>query len=175
MKREELEPGWFYSDGKDGVRELISVDRHGGDQDQVTYRLLWAKVTLSYCSLQARMVSCLGSTVTCQMGSFAAWAKSRMNREECDALLMRLKARRVKLSPGERAFMDSALQEAAGSIPAGTLISVDLTEGRAVGGLERKGLLVRRPGEAEFTALGAAWLQDAAQRRAAEATQAIRG
>ncbi|RQP96545.1 hypothetical protein [Burkholderia stagnalis] len=64
---------------------------------------------------------------------------------------------KVKLSPGEEYFMRSVLREA-GLVSAGTRVSFDHTEGRAVSGLAKKGLLVRLDGEAQLTEAGAAWL-----------------
>lgn len=63
----------------------------------------------------------------------------------------------LKLSVGEEAFMRSVLEEA-GRSPVGTLVSFDHTEGRAVSGLAKKGMVVRKSGEVEITEAGAAWL-----------------
>ena len=82
-------------------------------------------------------------------------------------------ADKEKLSPGELAFMASALDEAGGKITAGTMINYDHTEGRAVGGLEKKGLVCRHKGEVEVTAIGENWLFDAAAERAIEAKRII--
>lgn len=68
----------------------------------------------------------------------------------------------VKLSFGEEAFMQSVLKEA-GPASAGSTVSYDHMEGRAVSGLAKKGLVVRHVGEVELTALGAAWLSQAAK------------
>jgi hypothetical protein len=68
----------------------------------------------------------------------------------------RLQAAKVKLSPGEAAFVESVRKELGGDkAREGTLISYDHTEGRAVAGLEKKGL-VRRVcgGEIALQALG---------------------
>lgn len=69
---------------------------------------------------------------------------------------------KVKLSLGEEAFMKSVLKEA-GPASAGSTVSYDHTEGRAVSGLAKKGLVLRRVGEVELTALGAEWLRQAAK------------
>ncbi|WP_186157236.1 hypothetical protein [Burkholderia gladioli] len=63
----------------------------------------------------------------------------------------------VRLSFGEDAYMRSVLKEA-GRITAGTLVSFDQTEGRAVSGLAKKGLVVRLDGEVQITDAGAMWL-----------------
>ncbi|WP_157662086.1 hypothetical protein [Burkholderia ubonensis] len=68
----------------------------------------------------------------------------------------------VKLSFGEEVFMRSVLKEA-GRAKAGMLVSFDHTEGRAVSGLAKKGLVVRidRTREVQITDAGAAWLETA--------------
>ncbi|MCK8652985.1 Lrp/AsnC family transcriptional regulator [Ralstonia insidiosa] len=71
-------------------------------------------------------------------------------------------SRTVKLSVGEEAFMQSVLKEA-GPASAGSSVSYDHMEGRAVSGLAKKGLVVRHVGEVELTALGATWLRQAAK------------
>lgn len=69
---------------------------------------------------------------------------------------------KVKLSLSEEAFMKSVLKEA-GPALAGSTVSYDHTEGRAVSGLAKKGLVMRRVGDVELTALGAEWLSQAAK------------
>lgn len=63
----------------------------------------------------------------------------------------------VKLSVGEETFMKSVLTEA-GRATAGMRISFAHTEGRAVSGLAKKGLVLRLDDEVELTDIGAAWL-----------------
>ncbi|KVD92936.1 hypothetical protein WS63_07835 [Burkholderia stagnalis] len=70
------------------------------------------------------------------------------------------RSRSKKLSFGEEVFMKSVLAEA-GRADAGTLVSFDHTEGRAVSGLEKKGLVVRLDDEVRLTDVGAAWLATA--------------
>jgi hypothetical protein len=67
-----------------------------------------------------------------------------------------------KLSSGEDAFMRSVLVEA-GRAHTGTLVSFDHTEGRAVSGLAKKGLVVRLGDEVRLTDVGAAWLATVAE------------
>lgn len=68
----------------------------------------------------------------------------------------------VRLSLGEETFMMSVLAEA-GRASAGTLISYNHTEGRAVSGLAKKGMVVRLDGEVQLTDAGAAWLATAVE------------
>ncbi|AQH05756.1 hypothetical protein A9R05_42835 (plasmid) [Burkholderia sp. KK1] len=65
----------------------------------------------------------------------------------------------LKLSFGETAFMKSVLSEA-GRVRAGTLVTYDHTEGRAVAGLAKKGLVVKLDGQVQVTESGAAWLAE---------------
>lgn len=167
MKVADIQVGGFYHDGKAGVREVLSIGPDGSGMDRVEYRLLAAKVTQEYSYAKQRMVSIIGSTTSCHLTSFAAWAKTVLSKDECTDLLNTMDARRIKLSPGELAFMVSALDEAGGVITKGTAITFDPTEGRAVSGLEKKGLVVRLAGEVEITILGAAWFKNMDQARAA--------
>ncbi|KVO25108.1 hypothetical protein [Burkholderia ubonensis] len=68
----------------------------------------------------------------------------------------------VKLSFGEEVFMRSVIKEARRA-KAGMLVSFDHTEGRAVSGLAKKGLVVRidRTREVQITDAGAAKLETA--------------
>ena len=67
----------------------------------------------------------------------------------------------TQLSFGEAAFMKAVL-ERTGPAQAGTLVPFDHTEGRAVSGLAKKGLVVRLNREVQVTDAGAAWLAAAA-------------
>lgn len=165
MKVADIKVGGFYHDGKAAVREVLAIAPDGAGIERVEYRILAAKVTQEYRHAENRMVSVIGTTSSCHLASFAAWAKLGLSKADCDALLTRMAATRVKLSPGELAFMESALDEVGGEISSGTMISFDHTEGRAVGGLEKKELVVRHKGEVEVTELGAAWLRNATQVR----------
>ena len=69
--------------------------------------------------------------------------------------------------------MNSAMEEAGGKITAGTTISYNHMEGRAVGGLEKKGLVVRRKGEVEVTPVGEEWFSTAQAKREADAQRII--
>lgn len=173
MKCDDIKAGCFYYDGKSSVREVISIEPGAVGVERVEYRILAAKATKEYRHAEKQRVSIIGTTSFCQLASFAAWAKEGLSKVACDDLLLRLEASRVKLSFGELAFMESALDEAGGEIPPGTAITFDHTEGRAVGGLQKKLLVVRRDGEAEVTSLGAAWFRIAAEARKSEALAMI--
>lgn len=167
MKVEDIKVGGIYHDGKAAVREVLAIGANAAGIEQVEYRVLAAKVTQQYSYMEQRMVSVIGTTTTCHLASFAAWAKTGHSKTDCDDLMTRLAARRVKLSPGELAFMESVLDEIGNDLTPGTMLSYDHTEGRAVGGLAKKDLVVRHKGEVEVTKLGAAWLRNAAQARIA--------
>ena len=155
MKQSDIAPGVAYSDKKLGVREVVSIS--GGGNSVVTYRLLAAKVTEEYSWLQGTTVSLIGATFSMTLAAFAAWAEESLPGDALALRLAQLKAQAIKLSPGELAYMQDAMQEAGGAITAGTLIQFDHTEGRAVSGLAKKGLVERLDGEALVTELGAAW------------------
>lgn len=167
MNAADIQVGDIYHDGKLALREVLAIAPNVADMVRVEYRILAAKVEQEYSYTEKRMVPVIGSTSSCYLASFASWAKVRLEPAAGKVLLLELQARKVKLSPGEVCFIESALAEAGGEITPGTVISFDHTEGRAVGGLEKKGLVVRQKGEVEITELGAAWFRNAAQARIA--------
>ncbi|WP_341744670.1 hypothetical protein [Azonexus hydrophilus] len=165
MKQSEIQAGECYFDGKEGIREVVSIDPK---IPTVKYRLLSAKITQEYSWTKGQMVSLIGSETTCNLSSFASWAKHHVPQAEIGNIMLRIAAKKIKLAPGEKMFMNSALDESGGAIVEGTSISFDHTEGRAVSGLEKKGLLVRDNREVTVTALGAAWFANAAEARIAD-------
>lgn len=153
MKPQEIQVGHIYHDGKAGFREVVAIEAPSG----VRYRLLAAKVEREF-DRHGVAKSVLGVESTVTLAAFAAWAKVRYDAQEGAKVLLRKRAEKIKLSPGEIALIESVRQEMQdGPCTAGLLASYDHTEGRAVAGLEKKGL-VRRFGGAEFEllALGAA-------------------
>lgn len=153
MKQQEIQVGRIYHDGKAGLREVVAIEAPVG----VRYRLLAAKVEQEF-DRHGVAKSVLGVESAVTLAAFAAWAKEGYDAQEGDKVLLRMRAAKIKLSPGEIAFMESVKKEMQdGPCTAGMLASYDHTEGRAVAGLEKKGL-VRRfgGGEVELLALGAA-------------------
>lgn len=159
MKVKEIEGGHFYHDNKAGVREVLSIIEEADGNQIVEFRILAAKAAQEYDSDRREMVSVVGTTSRCLMSSFAAWAKVGMDELGAQALMTTMQAKKIKLPPGELAFMVSALDEVGGPLAEGLRIEITHTEGRAVSGLEKKGLLLRDKAtdEAVFTSLGAAW------------------
>lgn len=166
MKSKGIQVGGFYHDGKIGIREVISI----GDTfaQRVIYRILAAKVEQEYSYAEKKVVTTIGTTSECDLTSFAAWAKSHLSEIECRELLVDLTARKLRLPPGEQAFMDSVASECAGPefIPkAGSTISYVFNETRQARGIEKKGLATVDAGRAgsggdiTLTALGAAWIR----------------
>lgn len=153
MKLSEIKVGHIYHDGKQGLREVVDVNRI---QSVVRYRLLAAKNERQLS--QNNWSSVLGLECNVSLQGFAAWAKSCYTQEDGRKLLLRLQAAKIKLSPGEIAFVQGVQAEIEGqTLGAPSVISYDHTEGRAVAGLERKGLLRRMAGgEAELLPMGAA-------------------
>lgn len=159
MKVKEIEVGRFYHDNKAGVREVLALIQDPDGNHSVEYRILAAKSTQEYDSKRREMVSVIGTTSRCRVSSFATWAKVGMDALGAQALMMTMQAKKIKLPPGELAFMVSAVHEVGGPLTEGLRIEIAHTEGRAASGLEKKGLLLRdkATNEAVFTPLGAAW------------------
>lgn len=158
MKLNEIQVGKYYHDAKDGVREVLAIE---GQPLRVRYKLLAAKQTQEYDYKTRAMKSLIGGVTIVSLEAFAAWAKSVHDQGSIDDVLLALEAKRVKLSPGEKAFVRSALDAAEGKLEAGKRVGIDHTEGRAVAGLVKKGVVHRFGSEAEFTRLGAACAQAA--------------
>jgi len=162
MKAQDIKVGGFYHDRKDGIREVVSITKNDAGADVVEYRLIAAKVTQEWSHNEKKMVSVIGTTSSSLLPSFATWAKVSLTATECEDLKLRMQSRKIKLPDGEDAFIRSAMSETEGKIAAGLRISIDATEKRAVTGLVKKGLVLRddESDEAEFTALGAAWVAE---------------
>jgi hypothetical protein len=163
MKVSDIHVGGIYHDGKLGVREVTII---GGVPLRVTYSLLAAKVEQEYSNAEKAVVSLIGSTRACDLGSFASWAKTAVPQAQKTALLAILAAKKLRLSPGETVFMDSVAASFDDETPAkaGTTVSLDFTETRAARGIEKKGLATvslaqtGAGGEIMLTELGSAWV-----------------
>lgn len=156
MKTQEILVGRTYHDGKAGMRRVVALE---GSPLKVRYVILAAKFEREL-NRNNEYVSVIGQESACDLESFARWAKKGCAEGEAKGLLVSLQAAKIKLSPGEAAFMASVLKEADGrALVEGTTVSYDHTEGRAVSGLEKKGMLRRVPsGEVEVLAHGTARL-----------------
>lgn len=157
MKTQDIQVGHIYHDGKQGLREVLAIS-----SETVRYRLLASKVEREFRpGASAQWHSLLGGESEITLQSFAAWAKAGYTPEDGAKVLLGLQAAKVKLSPGELAFMASVAKEFEGDPPGtGTEVSYDHTEGRAVSGLEKKGLLRRAvDGMVEVLPLGSALLR----------------
>lgn len=164
MKASEIVVGCWYSDGKDGVREVISISSESAPR--VKYAIQAARHEHDYCNETKGMVSVLGNTSTCDLTSFSRWAKERMTMEDGLGRIQELRAWKLRLTASERAFLDEAFFEAGGDISVGTLVQFDPSEARAVKGLERKSIVVKLNGEVEITPTGAAWFRAKARMNA---------
>lgn len=164
MHTNKLTVGGIYHDGKLGVREITAIERHQSVVERVTYTILAAKheVDNSYVS---GPLSLIGTTSTCDLTSFARWAKTEVLPKEKEELLANIAASKLRLPPGEAAFMKSVTSafDAEQPITAGTSVSYNFNETRSARGMEKKGLatVVAGPagagGEINLTELGAAW------------------
>lgn len=152
MKASDIIIGNYFYDGKAGLREVLSID---GPRSVVRYRILSAKVERE-AQADGSFKSIIGDTSEMLLGSFMSWAKVSLAPVFGEPLLQELRAAKIKLSGPEQVFMESVATEAP-EARIGTLVSFDSDEKRAVGGLERKGLLKRLAGgEVELLESGAA-------------------
>lgn len=162
MKAAEIRVGAIYHNGKEGVRKVLVIENvtnpMGDVVPVVTYQLLAAKQERGWNSKTHQMDTLIGTTLKMSLDGFAAWARSTHGEASAQDLLCDLAAGKLKLSPGELAYMNSILAEAPDATK-GTCITFDHTEGRAVSGVAKKGLVLRLDGEVELTQLGAAWLR----------------
>ena len=154
MKVQDIQVGHSYSDGNQGLRKVMAIE---GSPLRVRYEILAAKIEREM-GHDFMYVSVLGQERQCDLESFARWAKSGYEREEAKRVLLGLQAAKVKLSPGEDLFLEGVLKETGWRpLDAGAHVTYDHTEGRAVSGLEKKGLLRRVGGsEVEVLPLGSA-------------------
>lgn len=168
MKTSSIEIGGIYHDGKSGVREVVSMDGAPGcGNTKITYRILAARIEKEYSFAKNAMVSLIGSTSACDLATLATWAKVKVPQNEKDALLAKLAAAKVRLAPGEAAFMASVAGEFDEEFPikAGASVSFADNETRQARGIEKKGLVAAdmagpgAGGNITLTELGAAWLR----------------
>jgi hypothetical protein len=166
MKACLITEGGVYHDGKLGVREVLAID---GAPLRVTYRILAQKVEHGYKGAELGMMSLIGTESRCDIASFASWARVLVARDERENLLAELSARKLKLPPGEAAFMVSVAREYGSSdfIPVpGSSVSFQGDELRSARGVGKKGLatvgessLAGAGGLITLTPLGAAWVR----------------
>lgn len=162
MKIADIKAGNIYYDGKSGLREVLWI---AGAPLRVQYRILESRLKYKYSYVQQATIPVIGSERSCALEAFASWARQGLSREESDLLMLELRARNVKLSPGELAYMNSVYDETDGLASVGLTISFDHTEGRATGGLEKKGLVILLRAATQLTELGAAWMRAEAKSR----------
>lgn len=157
MKAADIQVGKIYHDGKQGLREVIAM---GNAPVTVRYRLLAAKVEREF-DFKGNETSLIGKESEVTLQAFMTWAKVAYTAEQKDEICTQLAAAKLKLSPGEVAVLQSLLDEISGDdAKAGLLFTFESGEGRAVNGLEKKGLLKRADKEqAEVLPLGAARLK----------------
>ena len=107
MKIDNIQTGHIYHDGKQGLREVVGVDKADGT---VRYRLLAAKVEREFLpGGQSRTVIGRESVVT--LAAFAAWAKAEYTADEGNRFLLCLQAGKVKLSPAEHGYIVGLLAD----------------------------------------------------------------
>lgn len=151
MKTSEITVGTTYHDGKVGVRKVVAIKGQ-----VVTYQLLSAKAEKGWSIRTGTVKNHIGTESEMMLNGFSRWAKSAHDDESAEELLNSIAARKLKLSPGELAFMESVRCEC-GRVLAGVHVTYDHAESRAVSGLSKKGCLIKMDGEVSITKLGAAW------------------
>ena len=153
MKTQDIVEGRIYFDGKHGLRQVVKLLPQTGE---VRYKLLHAKALQSF-EYSSGPVDLTGHEATMLLHSFASWAKHGYDEVAGGSMLLKLRAHRIKLSQGEKALMESVLQEVGAAPKEGTAVSFERSESRAVAGLERKGLVRRlHDSELQILPLGAA-------------------
>lgn len=166
MKIADIKTGNIYYDGKSGLRLVLWIAEAPLTRlKRVQYRVLESRRKQEYSYTQQAMIPVIGSESSCTLEAFASWARQGFSLEEGELLMLELRARNVKLSPGELAYMRAVYDETDGLASVGLTISFDHTEGRAAGGLEKKGLVIRLRAAVELTELGAAWMRAEAKSR----------
>lgn len=171
MKTSSLKIGQAYSDGKDAVRMIVGLEQMGKDAttpDRVRYSILAAKAEIFYDWESKTSKSVIGTESNCDLSSFAKWAKKLVPTDDLANLINELRAKKVRLSPSQRAFMSAVADEFEGvefQAAAGTEVSFNQNELRAARGAEEKGLCTvglgapRTGGMVQLTELGAAWVR----------------
>lgn len=154
MNARDVEAGFFYHNGKEGVRQVVSVDA-----GRVEYLILAARQEREWSLPDGRMVSVIGQTKSCLVESFVSWASEKLNPTSGTKLLLELQAGKIKLTDRELSFLRSLEDEAGGDILPDTVFYFERSNGRTVAGLAQKGLVIRRELEADVTPLGAAWFR----------------
>lgn len=183
MKTQQLIPGFIYFDGNRGARRLLEITSARGqfDSQEARYEILAAAQENEFLAGGTKR-SLIGANSGMSLTGFAAWARSGYPESEAQPLLDRLKAARIKLSPGEATLMESLIREfgelqaeSPGSTLQSIWVSVEQSEARAVAGLAKKGMLIRdfdegmqaatvvgRQGQTandvKLTAIGIAWV-----------------
>lgn len=108
MKVNQILIGRIYTDGKSGIREVTHLGGHHSDDSlRVTYNILAARHENKYDYHSTGRTCVIGESSSCEISSFASWAKTSLSKAECDAKLVDLAALKLKLPPGERDFMQS--------------------------------------------------------------------
>jgi hypothetical protein len=165
MKTNSIQVGGIYHDDKQGVREVLEINKV--TQGRLKYRILAAKVEKEYSYADKDEVSLIGTESSCDLESFARWAKTIVPPERKDTLLTELAAKKLRLAPGEARFMSSIAEAFDDEFPikTGVTVSFDFRETRSARGIEKKGLgtVALAPpgagGEIKLTELGAVWIR----------------
>jgi len=155
MRLQDIRVAGIYFDGKSGVREVVSLDAHEGT---LVYKILAAKVEFEQDHVPGTMRSCIGGTSRCDAVSLAKWAKEEVLPAQLPALLARLAARKLRLTPTEKTFLGNLDVTKLGGV--NPLVNGQLALVRR---LVTKGVIERAAqpgGDWALTGVGKAWLQE---------------
>ena len=148
MKKSKIIKGGIYSDGKLGVREVVSIDFDDASKMRVAYIVHAAQVevAMDYSTSPATKCSLIGRQSSCELTGFAAWAKLVVAQDNLPKILADMRvARKIKLATGEEALMSSLAKEFRGDeeIPPNKGVKVECCDlnKRVSKGLVKKGLI----------------------------------
>lgn len=138
MKLEDIQVGGFYTDNKQGVREVLEIGPQlrtfGSDPDAVGVR---------YRILAATKQPDIGAICEVELKSLASWAKSKISKIETKAFVTQQSAARIHkhLSGPQRAFLASIDSDCGPR----TYVECDRRELRVAKACFEKGLLEGEP------------------------------
>ena len=152
MKAQDIKNGTYYYDGKAGIRLVLDSNPVSGF---VTYRVIAALKEQRFDHETGSMQAVIGREERVLLASFASWAKSSYDATSIVEIQSRLAAKKARLSPGEKSFL---MKIAVYGFRTATGFAFEPYDGRAVSGLERKGMVTRSGNRAHLTSTGSEWI-----------------
>lgn len=138
MRKSEIQKGKFFTDHKNGLREVLDVGpqytlpNRSEDDDCLLYRV--------HC---ARVAAEVGSEKSSTRMSFAAWAKEEVPTDEVQAFIQHQRAMQIasKLSETQRLFLETFDRD----LDEGSSIECAREEFRVAKACREKGLINEMP------------------------------